>query len=946
MEFKARDYRAEEEVYSLPRVSVSSHPLCSSSSSSLTQDHVSIEFFDPLRGLSTEVLEPVEETAVAEKHHVGQPTSHLSSKEWTSFNKLLMQRFPVPKMISVSAFITWIFFPLQLSSKTIKGKKAIGEIPANKQSDELYDSEKSTEKGLKIVSQQEYISRLHELKDEITRSWRSDDRVTSLKLSIKVARLLMDTCVGQFYPTLFVLATDIMDMLGDMVWARIREKAEFADDGTKICNLSDDFEANSICFEAKETCNNWFRKIASIPELLPRIYLELAIFPCWRFLRNDFMGHLTRMVMMIRGIADPLASAYCRFFLIHCAQKLPEHDAGHLVTCISDQKIILRQIVSMKEIKCGNFLGDHKLLISLMEPTIEYTMRCIFKDPNQVADMIVRLELGKSPLELHGNVPWISIILHYLLKELPTEVVCSNALEILHLVDCSSDFSFDQCLNYRMLGLKLWEGIDQLNTVDAVVDEVIQAATKRKILDEYLKILDAYIDIILHYNMDRSLSSILSEIFERLCNEVVTEDELASLQSIVVKLVTHFDDMKYVFDLNYFVDILDVMHGSSRSIVCMHILTNATRNDRIDDPTTVKLLFDVAQSLHDNVDFSYMSDNQQAERLVARFIDKVDHGMELDRHLTFLVECRGAFSSMNDLKEILVHSSNLLAIRALKEKTNNLNFIKSCITFNEVTIPCIPSYTRQFILYLETAEVSLFGGLISHSDGLLDSAVCCLQNVYLVDGLKKSNEDGDGIVSLTRKLCSFMLLVPGNLEQGAMYIPKSILSLLDSQSWITPKQRVRVLCSLLSLSATFAQNELPYHAVHEEVIGNDRLFLGDAMYSQELGSLSTVILNNMIDAIPQEPSQVMRGKLALESCNSIASFLKVDDELSSVCSKLIETAVSCLGGNDKYLKSTINFVNKQSPISAGEERDAGKLSRGFGTKECPEIVKEGLRPTL
>ncbi|KAL8205603.1 hypothetical protein R6Q57_009154 [Mikania cordata] len=910
MEFKARDYRAEEEIYPLSRVSVSSHPLCSSSSLSHTQDHVNVEFFDPLRGLSAEILEPVEDMTVAEKHSSSQSTSHLLTKEWTSFNKLLMQRFPVPKMISVSA----------LSSKTIKGKKAIGEVPANMQSDELNDTEKLTERGFKNVSQQEYIKRLHEFKDEIMRSWQSDDRVTSLKLSIKVARLLMDTCVAQFYPTLFVLATDIMDMLGDMVWERIREKSEFADDGTKICTLSDHFEANSISLEAKETCNNWFRKIASIHELLPRIYLELAIFPCWRFLQNDVMDNLMRMVMMIRGVADPLASAYCRFFLIHCAQKLPQRDAGHLVTCFSDQKIILGQIVSIKENKYGNFLGDHKLLISLIEPTIEFTMRCIFKDPNQIADMIVRLELGKSPLELHGKAPWISIILHYILKELPTEVVYSNALEFLHLVECSSDFSFDQCLNYKMLGLKLCEGIDQLNTVDAVIDEVIQAATKRKILDEYLKILDAYMDIILHYNMDRSLSSLLSVIYERLCNEVVSEDELASLQSIVVKLVTHFDDMKYAFDLNYFVDILDVMHGSSRSIVCMHILTNATnRIDCIDDPTTIKLLFDVAQSLHDNIGFlnSKHDDHQQAELLVARFVRKVDHGMELDRHLTFLVECRGVFSSMNDLKEILVHSSNLLATRALRERKNNLSFIKSCITFNEVTIPCIPSYARQLILYLETAEVSLFGGLISHSDGLLDSAVCCLQNVYLVDGLRKSNEDADGIVSSIRKLCGFLVLVPGNLEQGAMYIPKKILSLLDSQSWVTPKLRIRVLCSLLSLSAAFAQNELPYHAINEKVIGNDRLFLGDAMYSQELGSLSSIILHSMVNTIPQEPSQAMRGKLALEACNCIALFFKGNSEILSECSKLMEIAVSCLGGGDKYLQSTINFVHKQAPIFVG-----------------------------
>jgi len=47
----------------------------------------------------------------------------------------------------------------------------------------------------------------------------------------------MDTSILQFYPTLFVLAMDIMDMLGDMVWERIMWKAEFAEDGTRLCSL-------------------------------------------------------------------------------------------------------------------------------------------------------------------------------------------------------------------------------------------------------------------------------------------------------------------------------------------------------------------------------------------------------------------------------------------------------------------------------------------------------------------------------------------------------------------------------------------------------------------------------------------------------------------------------------------------------------------------------------
>ena len=44
---------------------------------------------------------------------------------------------------------------------------------------------------------------------------------------MQVARFLMDTSASQFYPTVFPLATDNMDMLGDMVWERIGRKLNF-----------------------------------------------------------------------------------------------------------------------------------------------------------------------------------------------------------------------------------------------------------------------------------------------------------------------------------------------------------------------------------------------------------------------------------------------------------------------------------------------------------------------------------------------------------------------------------------------------------------------------------------------------------------------------------------------------------------------------------------------
>lgn len=47
----------------------------------------------------------------------------------------------------------------------------------------------------------------------------------------------MDTSVLQFYPTLFTLVVDVMDMLGTLVWERIRMRAEYGDDGTLLRSL-------------------------------------------------------------------------------------------------------------------------------------------------------------------------------------------------------------------------------------------------------------------------------------------------------------------------------------------------------------------------------------------------------------------------------------------------------------------------------------------------------------------------------------------------------------------------------------------------------------------------------------------------------------------------------------------------------------------------------------
>ncbi|XP_008780557.1 VPS35 endosomal protein-sorting factor-like isoform X1 [Phoenix dactylifera] len=909
MEFRLRDYEGEEIAAALPRVPALDHPLApcpfSSSQSQGVAGCEKVDFDDPLRVRTTDVAECVEDGKHVDgdlRRILSSEDGHLSTKEWALFKSSLMQKFSCSNMISVS-------FTSDILARNSKEYKTLADMHM----EELDDPEMVVREEKKVITRQEYVSRLQELKGEISQAWRADDRIKALKLSIKVARLLLDTSGFQFYPTLFVLVIDIMDMLGDLVWERIKRKAEYADDGTLIYSLPEKFQSADICSEAKETCYNWFCKIGSIRELLPRIYLELAILRCWRFLGDNFLLNLQRLAMMMRGVADPLASAFCHLYMAHCARTLHPIDIGYLIMSLSNIGILLQRIIVDKETFNSHYYKNKKMLISLMEPAIEWIMKCIFMDGYQKSgNLISKFGIGGNLLQSTWNIPCISVILHCLLKQLPAEVVSNNALEIAELFEKTIDISLDQHFNYRLLGNKLCESHPPVPSAGPVLDKVIQVISQYNNLNEYLIVADAYLDIILQYSMDYYLSVIFDGILKRAKIKRADENELESLQSVLVKLVDHFDALEDAFALNHFLEILDLLYGSARDITSMHILLKATRTGHVCDPRAIQFLFEISQALHDSIDISNTNDDyQQRAFLITRFVHLVDFGAEIERHLTFLIECRAAFHHIDELKDTLVHLSNNLAVKAIKDTDKYLSFLKSCLAFNEVTIPSISNSIRCMTLYLETAEVALFGGLDSHAEGLVNSAINCLQCLNITAGFHKS-VDVDQILSLTCKMCSLLVMIPGIHEEGIAFFARSLISVLNYQSSTSSRIKVKIFCAVIFLSASLSQYRLPYHAINAEVVGNDQLFYGEPSYHQELSSISTLALQNLDDAIGEESHLVTRGSLALEACNCLLTCFNGSCELFLKCSGLIEIAKSCLHPKDKYLQSTVNFFDKCS----------------------------------
>ena len=82
------------------------------------------------------------------------------------------------------------------------------------------------------MSQQEYIKRIEELNSALLKAWHEDDRVKSLKIVIQCSKLLLDASVIQFYPSKFVLITDVLDTFGRLVYERISSKSFYVPPGS------------------------------------------------------------------------------------------------------------------------------------------------------------------------------------------------------------------------------------------------------------------------------------------------------------------------------------------------------------------------------------------------------------------------------------------------------------------------------------------------------------------------------------------------------------------------------------------------------------------------------------------------------------------------------------------------------------------------------------------
>ncbi|XP_018423398.1 PREDICTED: UPF0505 protein C16orf62-like [Nanorana parkeri] len=568
----------------------------------------------------------------------------------------------------------------------------------------LDDLEEGSQKELLNLTQQDYISRIEELNQSLKDAWASDQKVKALKIVIQCSKLLSDTTVITFYPSKFVLITDILDTFGKLVYERIMSMCM-----DNQSALPANFTPDHVNETAKETCLNWFFKIASIRELIPRFYVEVAILECNKFLsKTGISESLHRLTSMIKGIGDPLVSVYARAYLCRVGIEVAPHLKDNLNQNVFDFLLTFKQIHSdMVQNQLVIQAVEIPIYLTLYSPAIDWMLKCItYRAPEALLT-----EMMERCKKLGNN----ALLLNSVMSAFRAEFIAARSMDFIGMIKECDEAGFPKHLLFRSLGLNLALADPPESDRLQILNEAWKVITKLKIPQDYINCAEVWVEYTCKHFTKREVNTILADIIKHMTPDRAFEGAYPQLQSVITKVIAYFQDFSVLFYVEKFLPFLDMFQKESvRVEVCKCIMEafNKHQQEATKDPVILNALLHVCKTLHDSVNALTLEDEK---RMLAHLINVLIRmgGLRTPPHF---------FSGLAAAFQALKHSSSTskTTSQTVKSTTqldsNSLVFQPSLLLFQSLVFQ---SRLLLFQSLVFQSRLLLFQSLVFQSGLLL-----------------------------------------------------------------------------------------------------------------------------------------------------------------------------------------------------------------------------------
>ncbi|XP_036290318.1 VPS35 endosomal protein-sorting factor-like isoform X2 [Pipistrellus kuhlii] len=811
----------------------------------------------------------------------------LDFEPWTSKRGEILARYTTTEKLSINLFMG--------SEKGRAGPAAFAvSEKVRTRLEELDDFEEGSQKELLNLTQQDYVNRIEELNQSLKDAWASDQKVKALKIVIQCSKLLSDTSVIHFYPSKFVLITDILDTFGN-------------------------FSPENVNDTARETCLNWFFKIASIRELIPRFYVEASILKCNKFLSKMGISEcLPRLTCMIRGIGDPLVSVYARAYLCRVGMEVAPHLKESLNKNFFDFLLTFKQIhgdtvqnhLAVQGVELSSYLP-------LYSPAMDWIFQCIsYRAPeNLLTEMMERCKkLGNNAL-----------LLNSVMSAFRAEFIATRSLDFIGMIKECSEAGFPKHLLFRSLGLNLALADPPEGDRLQILNEAWRVITKLKNPQDYIDCAEVWAEYTCRHFTKREVNTVLADIIKHMTPDRAFEDSYPQLQSIIKKVIAHFHDFAVLFSVEKFLPFLDMFQKESvRVEVCKCIMELFIKHQHepTKDPVILNALLHVCKTMHDSVNALTLEDEKRTLAcLINGFVKMVSFGRDFEQQLSFYVEARSMFCNLEPVLVQLIHSVSRLAMETRKVMKGNHSrktaaFVRACVAYCFITIPSLVGIFTRLNLYLLAGQVALANQCLSQADAFFKAAISLIPEVpktINVDGKMRPSEP-----FLLEFLCNFfstLLIVPDHPEHGVLFLVRELLNVIQDYTWEdTSDDKIRIYTYVLHLLSAMSQETYLYHV--DKVDSNDSLYGGDSKFLAENNKLCEMVMTQILEhlrALAKDEALKRQSLLGLSFFNSILAHGDLrNNRLNQLSVNLWHLAQRHGYADTRTMVKTLEYIKKRS----------------------------------
>ncbi|XP_023377514.1 UPF0505 protein C16orf62 homolog [Pteropus vampyrus] len=840
--------------------------------------------------------------------------------------------------------------------------------------EELDDFEEGSQKELLNLTQQDYMNRIEELNQSLKDAWASDQKVKALKIVIQCSKLLSDTSVIQFYPSKFVLITDILDTFGKLVYERIfsmcvDHRSALPGNITSLqrreptapyCALqalpppvlveSETCEAHPAMRAAPDLCGVLQKIVAVVGfssgllgvdefvHLFPTVfdqqcskqtvYVEASILKCNKFLSKTGISEcLPRLTCMVRGIGDPLVAVYARAYLCRVGMEVAPHLKESLNKNFFDFLLTFKQIhgdtVQNQLVVQGVELPSY---LPLYSPAMDWIFQCI----SYHAPETLLTEMMERCKKLGNN----ALLLNSVMSAFRAEFVATRSMDFIGMIKECDESGFPKHLLFRSLGLNLALADPPEGDRLPILSEAWKVITKLKNPQDYINCAEVWVEYTCKHFTKREVNTVLADVIKHMTPDRAFEDSYPQLQSIIKKVIAHFHDFSVLFSVEKFLPFLDMFQKESvRVEVCKCIMDVFIKHQQepTKDPVILNALLHVCKTMHDSVNALTLEDEKRMLAcLINGFIKMVSFGRDFEQQLSFYVEARSLFCNLEPVLVQLIHSVNRLAMETRKAMKGNHSrktaaFVRACVAYCFITIPSLAGIFTRLNLYLHSGQVALANQCLSQADAFFKAAISLIPEVpkmINVDGKMRPSES-----FLLEFLCNFfstLLIVPDHPEHGVLFLVRELLNVIQDYTWEdNSDDKIRIYTCVLHLLSAMSQETYLYHV--DKVDSNDSLYGGDSKFLAENNRLCETVMAQVLEhlkTLAKDEALKRQSLLGLSFFNSILAHGDLrNNRLNQLSVSLWHLAQRHGCADTRTMVKTLEYIKKQS-----KQTDMGHLT--------------------